>query len=153
MPRIFVMIGLMLSLFLGSCVARPLAPGFAWSYQHNAGEGPKLAYGAPASDDVLLMMTCRPGSPSVLVSVRSGSPRETVILASGVARQPLQTLLGASSGMDQMAESAARRDSPTLVRFARTGALSVVDGSRVIAIDATPMEQASVTRFFQACSA
>ncbi|MDP1737603.1 MAG: hypothetical protein Q8L23_09190 [Caulobacter sp.] len=153
MPRTLAIFGAMLCLVLGSCVSRPIAPGFAWTYQHNEGEGPKLAYGAPASDNIVLMMTCEPGARRIAISLLGGSPREGLILASGKARQSLRGELVASPGMGQMIEASAHPGSGPLAAFARTGDLSLTDRGRTVKLDASATERHGVTRFFEACRA
>ena len=143
----------LLTLLLGSCVSAPVAPGFAWTYQHNEGEGPKLAYGAPASDNVVLMMTCEPGAQKVDVSLLGGSPQGGMTLSSGDERQQLRGELVASPGMGQMIQASAHPKSEPLARFARTGDLSLTDRGRTVRLDASPLERASVSRFFDACNA
>lgn len=153
MPRMLSIITALSCAVLGSCVAMPTAPGFAWSYQHNAGEGPKLAYGAPASDDVVLMMTCEPGAQRVDVSLMGGSPQSGVVLTSGGARQALKADLVASPGMGQMIQASAHPASAPLAGFARTGELSLVDRGRTVKLDATAGERRGVNQFFEACRA
>lgn len=153
MPRTLAILSAMTGLLLGSCVSQPPPPGFAWSFQNNAGEGPKLAYGAPASDNVVLMMTCEPGAAQVDVTLLGGSPRGGLVLASGDARQTLAGDLVASPGLGQMLQASTHRDSPALARFARTGDLSLVDRGRTVNLDATPLDRPGVTRFFAACRA
>lgn len=153
MHRTLAISTVMTTLLLGSCVSAPVAPGFAWSYQHNEGEGPKLAYGAPASDDVVLMMTCEPGVQRIDLSLLGGSPKAGVVLASGSARETLPASLVASPGMGQMIQATAHPGSAPLARFARTGDLSMIDRGRTVNLDASPLERASVSRFFDACNA
>lgn len=153
MSRMLAIITAMACAALGSCVSSPAAPGFAWSYQNNAGEGPKLAYGAPASDNVVLMMTCTPGSKQVDVSLMGGSPRDGLVLTSGDARQTLTAALVASPATGQMIQAAAHTDMPALIGFSRTGHLSLIDRGREVNLDASPLDRASVTRFFTACRA
>ena len=128
------------------------APGFAWTYQNNEGEGPKLAYGAPASDNIVLMMTCEPGV-RVDVSLLGGSPQRGMTLKSGRAQQQLRGDLVASPGMGQMIQASAHPGSEPLASFARTGDLSLVDRGRTDNLDASPLERATVSRFFDACRA
>ena len=70
---------------LGSCMhgRQSLAEGMAWSLHQTPEEGMKLAYGAPASDNVVLMMTCQPGAGQVLLSSVSGQPQSAIVLKSG----------------------------------------------------------------------
>jgi len=151
MHRTIALSTVMLSLLMGSCVTSPVAPGFAWSYQNNEGEGPKLAYGAPASDNIVLMMTCEPGAKSVDVSLLGGSPRAGMTLTSGGERQKLRGELVASPGMGQMLQASFHPDSAPLAAFARTGDLSLVDRGRTVNLDASPLERAGVSQFFKAC--
>ncbi|HRD28217.1 MAG TPA: hypothetical protein PLO65_07955 [Caulobacter sp.] len=153
MPRTVSILCAMAALALGSCVSRPVAPGFAWSYQNNAGEGPKLAYGAPASDNIVLMMTCQPGSQRVDLSLLGGSPRAGLVLASGDARQRLAGDLVAAPGLGQMIETSTHAASPPLARFARTGDLSLIDRGKTVRLDASPLERQGVSQFFEACAA
>lgn len=153
MPRTLVMLAAMAALALGSCVSRPANTGFAWTYQNNEGEGPKLAYGAPASDNVVLMMTCEPGARRVDVSLLGGSPRSGLILASGDERQRFDGDLVASPGMGQIVQSTMHARAAPLARFARTGDLALVDRGRTVSLDASPTERPSVARFFAACGA
>ena len=63
-------IGLGLSCLLTACTHGGYgAVDLGWSLHHAEGEGAKLAYGQPDSDNVLLMMTCQPKSGQVLVSL------------------------------------------------------------------------------------
>lgn len=152
MPRTLAIFGAMLCVVLGSCVSGPQTPGFAWTFQRNEGEGPKLAYGAPASDNIVLMMTCEPGSSTIDMLLQGGSP-DGVVLASGNARERLRGALVASPGAGQMVEASARPDSAALAGFARTGDLSLTDRGRTVKLDASPAERRSVARFFEACRA
>lgn len=153
MSRLPAIIAAVACAALGSCVASPAAPGFAWSYQNNVGEGPKLAYGAPSSDNVVLMMTCEPAARRVDVSLMGGSPHGGLVLTSGDARQTVPADFVAAPGAGQMIEGSTHIASPALARFARTGDLSLVDRGRTVSLAATPMDRASVNRFFAACSA
>lgn len=153
MPRTVAMLTLLLATGLGSCVTQPAAPGFAWSYQDNVGEGPKLAYGEPASDNVVLMMVCDPVAQRIDVSLMGGSPQGGLVLASGGARQLLPADVAASPGSGQVIQASTHPTAAPLARFARTGDLSLIDRGRAVSLDATPLDRASVTRFFAACRA
>ncbi|MDP1629935.1 MAG: hypothetical protein Q8L66_00770 [Caulobacter sp.] len=153
MPRLFAISAVLLGLSLGSCVSRPVAPGFGWSFHHEAGEGLKLAYGAPASDNVVLMMTCHPGSERVNVSLMGGSPQRGLTLDSGGAREHLDGVAVATPGMGQLLEAYSHPASGPLARFARTGDLNLIDRGRKVALNAAPNERPGVARFFESCRA
>ena len=59
---IFSLIGIV---SLAACAHQPAPqalPGMSWSLHDVEGEGSKLAFGAPNSDNVALMLVCQPGS-------------------------------------------------------------------------------------------
>ena len=142
------------ALALGSCVSQPatLADGFAWSYQNHEGEGPKLTYGAPMSDNVVLMMTCERAGVA-RVSLLGGSPQAGVILTSAGKPTRFGGELVAAPGMGQMIETSARLDSRPLARFERTGDLALIDRGRSVELDAKGAERRQVSRFFKDCEA
>jgi len=154
MSRWLAIVTIISTAALGSCVSQSGdATGFAWSFQDNPGEGPKLAYGAPASDNVVLMMTCEAGAEQVNVSLLGGSSRDGLILVSNGDRQTFKSQPVPSPGAVHMIEATADVDAEPLVGFAQTGKLSIVDRGRTAKLDASPAERAHVTRFFEACRA
>ncbi|MDQ0462363.1 hypothetical protein QO010_000111 [Caulobacter ginsengisoli] len=145
----------MLGMALGSCATPPAGVGgFAWNYQQNDGEGAKLAYGAPQSDAVLLMMSCAPDSNRVQVSMLGGSEREGVVLASNGARDSFggQAQTDPMSG-GQVVQVEVPANAPSLTQFARTGELTLIDRGRSVQLSAQGGEKAGVSRFFADCRA
>ncbi|MFZ5670208.1 MAG: hypothetical protein ACOY4K_11990 [Pseudomonadota bacterium] len=153
MVRLLGILGVMLGLLLSGCASPPPARALAWSFQDQPGEGPKLAYGTPASDNVMLLMMCRPGADRLTVSLLGGSPREGIVLASGAEQARLGGAPVASPGWGQTIEAVAHPEIAPLARFARTGDLTLVDRGRRVRIDAAPAELPGVARFFAACGA
>jgi hypothetical protein len=152
MNRFLTLAGIVGAIALGSCVSQQAVQGdtFAWSYQNHPGEGPKLTYGAPASDNVVLMMTCAGGDQATL-SLLGGSPDAGLVLTSGgkptrFAGQPV-----ASPGAGHLIESTAPLNAQPLARFERTGDLTLVDRGRAVEIDARGGERKHVATFFAAC--
>jgi len=137
---------------LGSCVHQGAdVTGFAWSYQDNPGEGPKLAYGAPASDNIVLMMTCDPEAATVNLSLLGGSPARNLTLASGSHKADFRGEAVPGPGAVGMIEASADLGARPLARFAETGKLSVIDRGRTAKLDASREDRAGVQRFFEAC--
>jgi hypothetical protein len=136
---------------LGGCAHEADAPGYAWSYQHSGGEGVKLAYGAPSSDDVLLMMTCAPHSGRVLLSAITEGAQNDIVLASGSGRDRFTGAAMPSELGGALVEAEARAASPSLDRFARTGDLSMMAGAQKVSLAANGAERAGVQQFFEAC--
>jgi hypothetical protein len=140
-------------LMLGACASdRPSTPGYAWSYMDNSGEGPKLAYGRPSSDDVVMMLACAPGTSTVTLTATSLPGRE-IALASGrwVTRLPAQPL--ASDMSEGLLQARTSTDAAALSAFRRTGDLSLLVANERHSLDAAPGDRPGVKAFFKTCGA
>ncbi|MES2721807.1 MAG: hypothetical protein V4656_01515 [Pseudomonadota bacterium] len=151
-------IGLGISCLLASCAHQGQSnmPGMAWSLNHAEGEGAKLAYGQPQSDNVLIMMTCQPRSGRVLVSMTApmDAPTDAIHLASKRNNSRLAAV--ATPGMGEGAvyvEANAPVTDRALASFAQTGDLSVVTKGRKAAMPVSSSERVAVNGFFAACRA
>ncbi|WP_421932583.1 hypothetical protein [Phenylobacterium sp.] len=151
-------IGLGISCLLASCAHQGQSglPGMAWSLNHAEGEGAKLAYGQPQSDNVLIMMTCQPRSGRVLVSMTApvDAPSDAIEITSRDHNSRLAA--DATPGMGEGAsyvEARAAVTDPALASFAATGDLAVVAGGRKAAMPVRGPERAAVNDFFAACRA
>ena len=115
-------------------------------------EGAKLAYGAPSSDDVVLMMTCAPGSGHVMLSAMTERTREEIVLASGGARDRFSGEVLPSELGGLLLETQVEAKSKSLAGFARTGKLSMVAaGGETVSLAARGDEREGVSRFFEVC--
>lgn len=141
------------TLALAGCSAQA-APDYGWSFQQDEHEGAKLAYGAPSSDDVVLMMTCAPNSGRVLLSAVTERPREEIVLASGGARDRFSGELLPSELGGLLLEARVEAKARSLAGFARTGKLSIVAaGGETISLPARGDEREGVSQFFETCRA
>jgi hypothetical protein len=138
------------ALVVGGCSAQS-APGYVWSYQRDQYEGAKLAYGAPSSDEVLLMMTCAPGSGHVRLSAVTERTQEEIVLASAGARDRFSGELAPSELGGLLLETQAKTSARSLTGFARTGKLSMSASGETVSLAAGPDERAGVTQFFEVC--
>ena len=129
------------------------APGYAWSYQQDEYEGAKLAYGAPNSDDVLIMMTCAPNSGQVRLSAVTERTQNELVLASGRARDRFSGELLPDEMGGLLLEARASTDARSLDGFARTGKLSWAAFGETLSLTAGPEERAGVSQFFEVCRA
>lgn len=121
-----------------------LMGGMAWTFDENPSDGAKLAFGAPNSDNVVIMMTCEPRSGEVQVWL-SGDETHRVELRSGrqVAQLSPQPSGEGFSGM----QAKARAADPVLANFSRTGQLSIALAGRT-----TPLPAAAEgRRFVESC--
>ncbi|HEY9218576.1 MAG TPA: hypothetical protein VIO94_11040, partial [Phenylobacterium sp.] len=134
------------SSLLASCAVpgQKEAGGLAWSLYESEGEGAKLAYGAPASDDVVLMLACEPHSGQVRVS-RTGAG-ETIRLASAGERAQLRGENWADFPGGYV-EAAAPADHPAFARFAATGQISLQHHGRASALPVRAGERARIRDF------
>ncbi|MDG2522720.1 hypothetical protein P7B02_14370 [Caulobacter segnis] len=139
---------------LGACAhdRGEVVPGYSWIYLENQSEGAKLAYGLPNSDAVILMMTCKPGTKSVGLSLISGDKKPEFTL---VSRKAQERVVGRSTP-DMMSgarliEASSRADGAALRSFERTGDLAVVNQGRRFNLKAGKNDRADVTQFFRSC--
>jgi hypothetical protein len=134
------------------CVRQPAPvaePGMEWFLTPDV---PKLALGrGEGTDDVLMMMECRPKSGGVDLAVLApAAPRRRVEIASGPAASSFAAKIEPNEAGDGViVEARADAGDPTLVRFAKTGELAVgVGGGRAALPTAKP---AQITAFLAAC--
>lgn len=144
------------ALMLGSCMhgRQALAEGMSWSLHETPEEGVKLAYGAPASDNVVLMLTCRPGAGQVQLSTVAAEPQSAIVLKSGADRSRLSATAQPGGPADaHYLEAEAPASDKTLIRFAKTGDLALIQGKSTIALPAKGAARDQVSRFFTTCAA
>lgn len=141
-------------LLLGSCMHGQayVAGDMGWSLHETPEEGAKLAFGAPNSDNVALMMTCRPASGEVLVSTSALQPAPAIVLKSGKTETALPATATPSMGEGHFLEAGAKANDPVLASFARTGDITLVQGKDQLKLPAGG-DRAQISRFFAACAA
>jgi hypothetical protein len=144
---------LLAALGLAGCAHEQAAnPAYAWAYLNEAGEGPKLAYGRPSSDEVLLMLVCpAPGGP-VEVSA-SGLEGASIGLASRDRTSHLAAKAAESGGTGTILMASATTRDPALGNFRRTGDLAILNAGQRHSIAAKADERRRVKAFFRACEA
>ena len=143
----------LLALALAGCAGpRAAIPGYTWVFMNDPGEGPKLAYGRPSSDEVLLMMTCG-GEPNLVTLSATGLTGPQLAVSSGglTARLPAATTRG--MGEEGLLQAMTDRDAPVLSNFRRTGDLAILHGDTRHGVAAAPADRGQVRAFFAACEA
>ncbi len=132
-------------------VAPATAPYAYGLFYMDEGSSVKLAYGAPNSDDVSLMMQCVKGSHTVDVSdlARDGVA-PTLILVSGGKSASLKANASSGDGASLIV-ARARTDAPPLEAFKHSGRIDVVYSGARYVIAANPGERVNVERFFRDC--
>jgi hypothetical protein len=112
------------------------------------GDDPKLAFGVPDSDVMVLMMTCAPRSGQVALAIFGGDGRE-VRLRSGSASSRLSAREGGTALHENIIETALPAGAPVLASFARTGDLAV--GTKGTTTSLPRAEPAQAQKFVSAC--
>jgi hypothetical protein len=152
LPNALLLVLTLGGLTLGACAyEHPSPPGYAWHYLEDGGDGPKLAYGRPNSDDVLMMMACAPGASAMTLTATDLSGNE-IALASDrrVTRLKAQTI--ASETVGEVLQARTSVDAAALSAFRRTGDLDLLIADERHSLDAAPADRRDVKAFFKACS-
>ena len=130
----------------------PLDDGMRWHFSRSV-EGPKLAFGEPATDNVRLMLRCPSGGGSVVLSftrpadIVAARPIEAT-LASGGSEARLDVDSRESALGGRLVEATIALDSAPIRRFRDRSALTLRWGEERIAV---PAAGADGRRFFEAC--
>jgi hypothetical protein len=152
MPRRLAL-AVLLALGLAGCASQQAAvPGYAWAFMQDPGEGPKLAYGRPSSDEVLLMMTCA-ATPGRVTLTATGLTGPLLTVSSGGQTTRLAATTAPGLGEDGLLQAVADRDAPVLSNFRRTGDLAILHSDTRHGIAAAPADRDQVKAFFRACEA
>lgn len=144
----------LLAASLAGCAHEQVADsGYRWAFLRDPGEAPRLAYGRPFSDDVILMLSCSPGADSVRISAVGLNGRE-IILASNrtESRYPAQR---AESALVEngLLEARGQMSSPALAAFQHTGDLTVLTNGERHNLHASREDEGQVKAFFRSCAA
>jgi hypothetical protein len=130
----------------------PVAEGFrGMSWIEIEGDGPRLAFGVPDSDMVLVMMSCAPRSGAVTVNyfAAKDEPGRTLKLKSGPATASLRATATPSEMDELVIEATAPAATRVLASFARSGERAVaLRGSRVAL---PPADRPKAKRFVDSC--
>ena len=125
--------------------------GYRWAYLDEGPDAPRLAYGRPNSDDVVLMISCRPGQDQVAVSAVGLSGGE-IVLASGRAESRLAAIRvdDAMTG-GGLLEARGKASAPALDGFRRSGDLALLTKGERHSLAAGSADRGRVKAFFEAC--
>jgi hypothetical protein len=152
----FIALGLVAAGLAGvaGCASRNVATSdYRWSYLTETSEAPRLAYGRPSSDDVVLMLSCSPGADSVRISAVGLNGRE-IVLASDRAESRF-TANKAENGLVEsgLLEANGKMSAPALAGFQLTGELAVLSQGERHNLDVAREDRGQVKAFFRSCAA
>jgi hypothetical protein len=151
-------VSLIASCTLAAC-AHQTAPssmgGMSWvATTADVGGEAKLAFGAPNTDNVVLMMSCQPKSGLVAVStIESAAVRAPVMTLTSRDRSSRHAAVATRNelGEGALVEAQAPAADPTLTRFAETGELAVAVNGRRLSLPGA--DRADARRFVDSCRA
>jgi hypothetical protein len=131
-------------------------PGMGFFLTSTEDEGLKLVYGRDGSDDVWLMLECKPGSRKVEVFVarHAGAHKgDMLTLTSGKVQSALAAAVepDAAGAGGVMVLAHATPELPALDGFRRTGSIAVKLGAREYALSASSAEKPQIAKFFSGC--
>ena len=132
-------------------IAPQAAPSAYRLFYMDEGSSAKLAYGAPNSDDVSLMMQCAKGSHMIDISdvARDGTPPTLLLASSGKSAR--LTVQPSSGDGETLVVARAQTDAQPLRAFRRSGRIEVVySGTRYVIAAGAP-ERVGVEHFFSDC--
>jgi hypothetical protein len=151
--RIAAFAALTLAAGLAGCAHEKVAStGYQWVYMEAAGDSaPRLAYGLPNSDELVMMLNCQPGADRLEV-MAVGLPGDAIALASGGA----QSRLPAVHVEDELNDGGALRARTTsrdaaLAGFRKSGELALLVGNERHDLAARSADRRRVRAFFTAC--
>lgn len=139
---------------LAGCAHEKAGPdAYRWSYLEPGQDAPRLAYGRPDSDDVVLMISCSPGQDQVDVSAL-GLTGSEIVLTSGrnESRFPADALEDDISG-GKLLEGRGHTSAPALANFSKSGELDLMSQGARHSLAAGSADRGHVKAFFKACGA
>ena len=146
-------IALLLAAGLAGCAHEEVAANdYRWAYLAETGEDPRLAYGRPDSDDVVVMMSCRPGRDQVDVSA-VGLSGEDLVLASGRAESRFKAARIDDAMSQGLLEARGAASASALEAFRKSGELALLAKGQRHSLKAIDTDKGQVQAFFKACGA
>ncbi|HJV41605.1 hypothetical protein [Caulobacter sp.] len=152
--RIIAFAALGLAATLAGCAHEKVAlDGYRWAYLEEDQDAPRLAYGRPNSDDVVLMISCRPGQDQVDVSAAGLSGGE-LVLASGRAESRFKAArVEDAMSQEGLLEARGTTSAPALDGFRKSGDLALLAKGERHNLSAGSADRGHVRAFFKACGA
>jgi hypothetical protein len=151
--RITAFAALSFAALLAGCSHEKMASdAYHWAYLEGGADAPRLAYGRPDSDDVVLMISCRPGRDQVDLSA-VGLDGGDIVLASGKTESRFTAArVQDALSQDALLEASGRASAPALDGFRRSGDLAILAKGQSHSLAAGSADRGSVKAFFKACS-
>ena len=151
--RTFAFVALGLAAALAGCAhERQASTGLQWAYVSDDAAEPRLAYGRPNSDDVVMMIRCQPGRDQIDLAV-AGLSDAQLALASGRTESRFDAVKVQDPMSGDLLEARGKASAPALKAFRRSGALAVITKGKRHSLAAKADDHGQVQAFFKACGA
>lgn len=151
--RTFALAALGLAAALAGCAHEKTAStGFQWAYVSDDAAEPRLAYGRPSSDDVAMMIRCRPGRDQVDFAV-AGLGDAQLVLASGRTESRFEAARVEDPLSGGLLEASGQASAAALTGFRKSGDLELLTNGQRHSLAATSADREQVRAFFKACEA
>ncbi|WP_419317590.1 hypothetical protein ACN2C7_14050 [Caulobacter sp. ErkDOM-E] len=139
---------------LAGCAHETVADsGYRWAFLSDAGEAPRLAYGRPFTDDVILMLSCSPGADSVQISAVGLEGREIVLASARIESRFTAEKAGSALVETGLLEARGQMSAPALAGFQHTGDLTILTNGDRHNLHARHEDEGQVKAFFRSCAA
>jgi hypothetical protein len=125
--------------------------GYRWSYLEDGSDVPRLAYGRPNSDDVVLMMSCQPGQDRVDVSAVGLQGQELVLASGRTESRFVGARIEDAISESGVLEARGKASAPALKGFQKSGDLALLAKGDRYSLAAASADRAYVSAFFAAC--
>jgi len=148
-----VALGLMAASLAGCAHDKVADSGYRWAFLSDTGEAPRLAYGRPSSDDVILMLACSPGADSVRISAVGLNGREIVLASDRIESRFTAGKADSALVETGLLEARGRMSAPALAGFQHTGDLTILTNGERHNLHARLEDEGQVKAFFRSCAA
>lgn len=150
--RIVAFAALSLAVLLAGCAHEKVAlEGYRWAYLAEGSETPRLAYGRPNTDDVVLMISCRPGQDQVNVSAVGLSGGEIALASGRTESRFAAARVDDALSQGGFLEGRGKASAPALDGFRKSGDLALLTQGERHSLAAAPADRGQVRAFFKAC--
>jgi hypothetical protein len=149
--RTLALAALGLAAALAGCAhEKQASAGLQWAYVSEDAAEPRLAYGHPNSDHVVMMIRCQPGRDRIDLAV-VGLRDTQLVLASGRTQSRFDAARVEDPMSGELLEARGQTSAAALARFRRSGDLALLTSGRRHSLAATSADREKVEAFFKAC--
>ena len=149
--RTLALAALGLAAALAGCAhEKQASTGLQWAYVSDDAAEPRLAYGRPNSDDVVMMIRCQPGRDQIDLAI-AGLSDAQLVLASGRTQSRFDAARVEDPMSGDLLEARGKSSAAALAGFRKSGDLALLANGQRHSLAATVADRDQVKAFFKAC--